>query len=208
MTDADPAAARWEARWRDGDTPWDLGGPSPGLLVALEGPLGGATPLRVLVPGAGGGHDAIALARHGHDVTALDLSPTALATARQRAATAGVRIAFVEGDILVTDPARRARFDRVFEHTCFCAIEPNRRDDYVRGVAEALAPRGLVVAVLWQNGREGGPPFDVTPADVERHFGRRFVLTAVRDVPAGGRREGTERLHTFALAAEGPSPVA
>ncbi|MEZ4469768.1 MAG: methyltransferase domain-containing protein [bacterium] len=68
-----------DERYQRGDTPWDLGGPSP-VVQRLARDL--LTPgMRVLVPGCGRGHDVEALARAGLQVTGLDLSPTALALA-------------------------------------------------------------------------------------------------------------------------------
>ena len=64
----------WTERYASADTPWDLGTPHPELSLRLQDgrlapPVEGA---RALVPGAGWGHDAIALARRGWVVTAVD----------------------------------------------------------------------------------------------------------------------------------------
>ena len=66
----------WEDAWLHGRTGWDAGHAAPSLSHLLEaGEL--PTQGRALVPGAGSGYDAIALARHGLKVTAIDLAPTA-----------------------------------------------------------------------------------------------------------------------------------
>jgi magnesium-protoporphyrin O-methyltransferase len=58
---------------------------------------------RVLDAGCGTGQLAVELARRGAEVVAVDLSPTLVAHARERAAAAGVAVRFHAGDML--DPA-------------------------------------------------------------------------------------------------------
>jgi SAM-dependent methyltransferase len=64
---------------------------------------------RALDLASGPGRHAIALARRGFDVTAVDLSPTLLRHARSEAAAAGVAIDFIESDM------RAIEFDGEFE---------------------------------------------------------------------------------------------
>ena len=40
-------------------------------------------------------------------------------------------------------------FDVLFEHTCLCAIPPERRADYARAAATALRDGGLLLAVFF-----------------------------------------------------------
>jgi release factor glutamine methyltransferase len=75
--------------------------------VAGELPAGS----RVLDVGTGSGAVAIALARRGMRVTAVDISDDALAVARENAGRAGVEIDFVKCDILRSQPA--GEFDAV-----------------------------------------------------------------------------------------------
>ncbi|HEY4485336.1 MAG TPA: hypothetical protein VI702_03300 [Nitrospiria bacterium] len=63
----EPDAAFWAGLYRTGDTGWDQGGPSPGLVDFLGKNVGTVRepPLRLgtaLVPGCGHGHDARAAA--------------------------------------------------------------------------------------------------------------------------------------------------
>ena len=171
----------WEACYRAGDTPWDKGAPAPPLLEWLENPahrFGG----RVLVPGCGLGHDVRAVAATGQaeEVCGLDVSPAALAAARQVPAAGNEE--YVAADLFDLPPGLRERFDWVFEHTCFCAIDPARRADYVRAVAEALRPGGRLFAIFylqpWNQGEPpppgGGPPFGVEVAELDELFAGAF----------------------------------
>ena len=163
------APAFWEdlyARRGDG---WELGGPAPPLADVL-----GSTPPprgRVLVPGCGRGHDARLLARHGFDVVAVDFSPAALRDARALARREGVRVEFLERDLFTLDRDFVNAFDGVWEYTCFCAIDPRRRGEYVRTLARVLRPGGWLLGCFFPlRALTAGPPFQVTRADVRRCF--------------------------------------
>ena len=109
----------WEGSYGRGETPWDKGAPSPGLVAYLaENEVRG----RVLVPGCGLGHDVRALARGGAEVEGLDISPTAVARAREFPPAGSEK--YRHGDLFALERDLVGAFDWVWEHTCFCAIEP------------------------------------------------------------------------------------
>ena len=170
-------ATDWEALYQTGDTRWDKGQPAPGLAEFLE-----RNPTlkkgRVLVPGCGRGHDAVAWARAGHQVQGMDLAPSAVTEAQQRAPSdlPPGALTFALGDFLASVP-REPAFDYLFEHTLFCAIPPDRRDDYLEAVWRHLKPGGSFVALHYLQPRDpSGPPFGVTVAEVLRRFGTRLEL--------------------------------
>ena len=73
-------------------------------MIALSGVEGGDA----LDLGCGPGRHAVALAKRGFRVTAVDLSAFHLGKARARAADASVAIDFVEGDMRAARASRRA----------------------------------------------------------------------------------------------------
>ncbi len=162
----------WEERYQAGDTPWEKGAPSPGLVDFLEGPdiPRGA----VLVPGCGTGHDARAWAGSGFDVTGYDIAPSAIRLANEWTQAAGLTAKFVLGDFLTDPPPRR--FDWIFEHTLFCAIDPGRRSDYVAAVQRWLKPGGNYLAVNYLIPDEDGPPFGTTREELVKRFAPDFKL--------------------------------
>ena len=174
----------WESCYRDGETPWDKGASAPPLLAWLEATPAHRLDGEVLVPGCGLGHDVRAIAADGHAraVCGLDFSPAALEQAR-RFPPVG-RETYAEADLFGLPPEFRGRFDWVFEHTCFCAIDPARRPEYVRAVAQALRPGGGLLAIFyldpWKEGETpppgGGPPFASTVAELDRLFAGSFEL--------------------------------
>ncbi len=171
-------ASAWDERWKKSDTPWDMNAPAPPLVAAVtRGDL--APPARVLVPGCGAGHDARFLASRGFDVVGVDVSEAAIAKARGLAAKDGVRVEFVLAD-LFAPPASLGRFDDVWEHTCFCAIDPMRRDEYVDAVADLLRPGGRLVGLFFMIRPETGPPFGATIEEIRHRFARRFAIDVLR----------------------------
>jgi SAM-dependent methyltransferase len=82
----------------------------PGQLARLAWVLdaiGNGTPLRILDAGCGQGKFAVALARRGHSVTGVDLSPAMLRASRLAAEQAGVSagVRFELGDIRTWTPS-------------------------------------------------------------------------------------------------------
>ena len=83
----------WEQRYVDGDLPWDSGRPDVHLSGVVDGY--GIEPGKALEVGCGTGTNAVWLAKRGFDVLGQDISETAIAKARARAAEAGVDCDFV-----------------------------------------------------------------------------------------------------------------
>src|ERR1041385_8479019 len=116
-----------EIRYQTKDMPWEKGAPSPGLVDFLaahpELPRG-----TVCVPGCGTGHDVRAWASAGFAASGFDLAPSAIRLATEATQAAGLKAAFHLADFLRAEPP--LRFDWLFEHTLFCAIDPGDRDAY------------------------------------------------------------------------------
>ena len=191
MTEPCPkTVAGWEQRYAEGRTAWDLGGPPPVLVreVARRAP---PPALRVLVPGAGFGHDALAWARAGHAVTAVDLAATPCRVLAERAARSGLLLDVRQADVLALPPDLRGAFDLVWEQTCLCALDPAQHAAYARAMAEALRPGGTLLGLFWNHGMTGGPPFDLTRAAVRALFAgvEEVSLADVPDSPPGRSNE-------------------
>ena len=192
----------WESRYRSNDTPWDKGEASPALVDFLQKhPVRG----RVLVPGCGFGHDVRAIARAGAglaEVLGVDIAPSAIRGAQAISACDASGGTYEEGDLLAIPEIYWGAFDWVWEHTCFCAIDPDRRLQYAAGVAAALKPGGRFLAVFYLNPEmdpgQTGPPFGVTPRELDALFDSAFEL--MRDwVPAKTypNRAGRERMRLY-----------
>jgi len=166
--------ADWESRYQEGDTPWEKGAPSPGLLEYLRSypPLVG----KVLVPGCGSGHDVRAISHAGNEVTGIDVAPSAIARAEGFPKTG--RENYLLADLFDLPAGMQGAFDWVWEHTCFCAIDPAMRAGYVHSVADALKPGGRLLAIFYLDpgNDDDGPPYGVTKAELDAFFGGKFLL--------------------------------
>ena len=188
-------AAWWEGQYQKGDAFWDHGEASPGLVDFLAQEK--YTPGSVLVPGCGRGHDCRALAARGFTATGLDIAPQAAREASELAAKQSLAIKYVVGDFLHLSTVAAVynhRFDWIFEHTCFSAIDPDWRERYVHSVVSSLKPGGHFLGVFYNIQPEAGPPFGTTREELVERFGPRFKLileTVPRSYP---NREGKELL--------------
>ncbi|MEZ5405692.1 MAG: methyltransferase domain-containing protein [Verrucomicrobiia bacterium] len=160
----------WEQRYEVHDTPWEKGYAAPPLQDYLEShKIEG----EVLVPGCGLGHDARLLAGQGAEVTGLDIAPTAI----ERAKEFPGKVEYVLGDLFCLPEAWKEKFDWVVEHTCFCAIDPNQREAYVKSVYEVLKINGKLFGIFYLNPEvEEGPPFGVKTTQLDLLFNPYFNL--------------------------------
>jgi methyl halide transferase len=173
----DPRELEWQRRYEQNDTPWDKGSPAPALAAFLpRKEISG----RVLVPGCGRGHEVRLLgSQAGVSAVGLDLSPMAVAQAREITASLPPETdaQFVLGDFFRLAPELKNAFDWIVEHTCFCAIEPHQRADYVRAAATALRPGGKIFAIFYLDPRsETAPPFPVSKEELAALFDPDFLL--------------------------------
>ena len=185
-------AAFWQKCYVKGDAIWDHGEPSPGLVDFLQ--KNRRAPGHVLVPGCGFGHDCRELARHGFKVTGLDISPRAVAEAGKLARTDGIRVTYRRGDFLNLEARYRGRFDWLFEHTCFCAIDPAQRDRYVLAAATALRRGGYFLGVFYIIQPKSGPPFGATQEELLERFRPHFRLVSSTVPRSYPNRRGQELL--------------
>ncbi|CAM2007326.1 methyltransferase domain-containing protein [Acanthopleuribacter pedis] len=175
MTDPFLSAAHWEQVWQDADTRWDLGGVTPALIAFLRDTKVTGS---VLVPGCGTGHDAFYWAKKGGHTLGVDFAPTALATAQTT--YEHPRLSWEQADVRRLDFA--ARFDWIWEYTCFCALDPSDRGDYLDGIQRALKPGGTYLGMVFrQVTRREGPPFAVASEEFQEHLANRFEIRAYEE---------------------------
>lgn len=192
MTDvSDPAF--WEERYLSSQTGWEKGRCAPPIVRLLrEGVL--AKGAHVAVLGAGRGHEALEAAARGFEATAIDFAEPAIEATRVAAERRGLDVETLQQDMFSLGATHAATFDAVLEHTCFCAIDPARRDEYVDVVHRVLKPGGVLFGLFFAHGRPGGPPFDTTEAELRARFERRFTVERLTRAPDSFRERHGEEL--------------
>lgn len=165
----------WEQRYQTKDMPWEKGAPSPGLVdfLAAHPGLTGET---VCVPGCGTGHDVREWVKAGFRAYGYDIAPSAIQLSVERSRAADLRAEFRQVNFLRDEPP--FPFDLLWEHTLFCAIQPDERDLYVHAVFRWLKPGGNYLAVNYLIPDKDGPPFGTTRDELWRRFSPHFDLKA------------------------------
>jgi SAM-dependent methyltransferase len=187
--------AYWEQLWAKTlrEHPEKVAQRPPNAHVLSE--LAGLRPGRSLDAGCGHGTEALWLAAHGWEVTAVDFSASALAHARSRAERLGpeiaARITWVEADLAVWTPPRD-HFDLV---VCLYVHIATSVDEMVRRMASAVALGGTLLMV-------GHRPID--PATGKRTAAASQVQVSVESAVAALGPNGWE----LVVAEERPRVVA
>lgn len=169
----------WEDLYRQNKSPaWDLGRPTPVFIQWLkENPGLGQS---VCVLGAGNGYDAVAFAKRGYAVTAVDFAPAAVQKLQRKARRSQVSMEIMCRDMFSLTEEKQHSFDLVLEYTSYCAIDPRRRDEYVSMVLDLLKPEGRLIALFFPMDQDPavGPPFGVKYTEVVDRFGPYFHFAA------------------------------
>ncbi|HNW91343.1 MAG TPA: class I SAM-dependent methyltransferase [bacterium] len=112
-----PDKARWEAKWSEKKT-FDFV-----LIPFVREHLPLLQPGSVLDIPCGYGRNAVPLAEHGFQVTAVDISPTALRLLREQAAQRRLAMRIIEADITATDAVAALP---VFDNILIARYKPSR----------------------------------------------------------------------------------
>jgi thiopurine S-methyltransferase len=146
---------------------------------------------RGLVPLCGKSIDLPFLAAQGREVVGVEFVRQAVddffseqaLTPEVTETDAGTR--HVSGDITihngdffaVTDQAL-GRFQWIYDRAALVAIDPQRRSEYAGKLLRLLDPSGrmLLVTLSYPQGTVSGPPWSVTPEDLQRLYGDAFAI--------------------------------
>jgi SAM-dependent methyltransferase len=134
--------------------PWDTKAPKENVIAWHTG---GWVHGDVLDIGCGLGDNAIYLAKNGHNVTGLDISPTALITAERRAGDAGVDVRFAVTDSTKLDGYTDA-FDTIVDSGMFHCLDDDGKRSYAAAAHRATRPGATLLISCFS---------DANPTDTE-----------------------------------------
>lgn len=160
------AGQPWDASYRDGPPPWDIGRPQPAVVrLAASGGFTGS----VLDAGCGTGENALLIASLGLSVVGIDLAEAALAIARMKAQGRGLDVEFLAADALRIQHLER-RFDTVLDCGLFHTFDTAERSRYVDRLASVTEPDGILHALCFSDSRPDTGPHPVSREDLESAF--------------------------------------
>ncbi len=160
----------WQDRYLQADMPWDIGTPSPPLMHYARQYSKQAL---ILLPGAGRGHDAIALHEEGYsNIWVCDWASAPLEYIRRQAPR------FPEDHLLQRDFFElTGSYDLILEQTFFSALPPPRRTDYAQKMHSLLKKQGRLAGLLFARPfAHSGPPYGGTAEEYRRLFESHFRI--------------------------------
>lgn len=164
----------WEKVYETESNPgWNLNQPAEALkdmLPRLKLPKS-----RILVLGAGEGHDAALFAQAGHVVTAVDFSNEAIRRGQEKYSEL-TNLTFYKENIFNLPSDWKNSFDLVVEHTCFCAIPPTQRNELIQIWSQMLHDQGQLMSVFFAMEKPFGPPFGATEWEIRKRLLKKFQI--------------------------------
>jgi SAM-dependent methyltransferase len=182
----------WDARYVRGDTPWDSGKPSEELVRVLDEEQ--IAPCQAIDLGCGTGTNASYLASRGFDMTAADISPTAIDRCRPRRATTEPRIRWLQADLLDPPADIGGPYEFFFDRACYHVVRRVDVPAFFRTLERITAPgtRGLVLAGNAKEPMQPGPP-TVTEEELRTEWGGLFEISWLREFRFDAAREHEPR---------------
>ena len=175
--------------------PWQEGTAHPWLEAWLDAPVHAPPGPRALVVGCGVADDVTPLLARGYDVTALDIAPTAIAWARERATRRGDGsdgdVAWHTGDLLALGAEMAGAFDLVVEIHTVPWLPGVVRDAAMAAIGGLVAPGGVALVITelaTQADRPPvpGPPWPQAPSELAAYRAGGLVRLALEHPPAEG----------------------
>ena len=165
---------QWDERYRENQLPWDTGRPSTELVKLIR--FGKVPVGKALELGCGRGTNALYLAEQGFDVTATDISPTAIREAERRAAQKGLKADFRVAN-LTTRPDLGGAYDFLFDRGVYHAVRQVDVNAFLR-LLDEVSREGTHYLCLCGNAKEKqdpGPPV-VSEEEIRAELGSLFDI--------------------------------
>ena len=151
---------------------------------------------KLLELGCGAGNVSIALAQVGYTVSGIDIAPTAIAWAREKAIAAQVEVEFVEGSVLTLEAFADESFDVAVDGRCLHCIIGGDREHFLAAAYRVLKPGGVLTLCSMCNDVPDTPHFRETydpqsRCTIQQGIATRYIGNSndiLREVMAAGFR--------------------
>lgn len=163
----------WSERYANKQTGWDIGKISDPLKVYFD-QLENKS-MYILIPGCGKAHEAAYLLEKGFtNITLIDISKTVaeLLDAKFRNFCDAGRCKVIHQDFFLHEGS----YDLIIEQTFFCALDPSRREEYVRKMHSLLKAEGKLSGLLFNHHFPDSPPFGGDKEEYQQLFRPYFDL--------------------------------
>ena len=187
----------WQEKYSNNETPWDTKTITPALVSSVDS----SKNYKIAILGCGYSKDSIFLAKKGHSVYSIDFAPKPIEYLNNIKDKEDIDTLYpVQEDIFNLNEKYSNFFDFVIEYTCFCAIDIQRRKEYVESVNNILNKNGRFIALFFPIERkdedlEKGPPFYVNLDETLLMFKNNFNIIKIDNNPDSIKpRKGFEAL--------------
>ncbi len=164
----------WKLRYQKKDIPWDTGKITRPIKDYFDKEKN--KKLKILIPGAGAGHEAVYLYQQGFkNVWVCDWAEEAFDILKQNCPD------FPKEQLLISDFFDLSmQVDIIVEQTFFCAILPTQRVEYIEKVAQLLHKKGKLLGLLFAvSFPHEGPPFGGTKTEYLKLFESHFNIHTI-----------------------------
>ena len=168
----------WDAMYEPDaqSPPWDIGRPQQAFFgLADQGLLSG----RLLDAGCGTGEHTLLAAAGGAQATGVDISPHAIARARDKAADRGVQANFEVADALSLGQLGLT-FDTIIDSGLFHVFSDEDRARYVASLTSVLPPGGRCYLMCFSDRQPGEyGPRRVTKDELRAAFADGWTVASI-----------------------------
>ncbi|MGX7666809.1 methyltransferase [Flavobacterium pedocola] len=177
----------WENRYQTNDAAWDVGTITTPLKEYIDQIQD--KNLKILIPGAGNGHEADYLYSKGFTtIYVADFAETPLRNLKERI-PGFPKEHLIQSDFFELEDT----FDLILEQTFFCALNPSLRKQYVSKMHSLLKPDGKLFGLLFNFPlTTEGPPFGGSKEEYLDLFSEQFTIKTLESAhnsikPRAGR---------------------
>lgn len=194
-------AGFWHNKWATNDIKFHEGAQN-GLMAKHFNKLSLKTGDRVFVPLCGKTQDIASLLEQGYKVAGAELNQSAIeqlfedlrleptiTTAGKLVHYSATDIDIFVGDIFELGAEALGHIDAIYDRAALVALPSEMRTRYTKHLRKITntAPQ-FVICFEYDQSQLDGPPFSITPDELQAHYASHYTLTQVDrvDVPEGG----------------------